>query len=105
MTTLPGGPEDPSLGARGGVWRVNGFTGKMNQLAGGIAGATNLAIGKGGTIYVTELFANRISKVSGGTVVPVLDIASPAAIEYAKGYLYVTYDAFGNGSVARIAWS
>jgi hypothetical protein len=105
VTTLPGGPEEPGFPARGGVWRVNAFTGHKSQLAGGIAGATNLAIGKGGTIYVTELFGNRVSKVSGGGVVPVLDLPSPAAVEYARGYLYVAYDVFGNGSVARIAWS
>ena len=105
VTTLPGGPEDPSAGARGAVWRVNAFTGNKTQLAGGIAGATNLALGKGDAIYVTELFGNRISRVSNGGLVPVLDLPSPAAIEYAKGWMYVAYDAFENGTVTRIAWS
>ncbi len=39
VSTLPGGPEDPSLGARGGVYQVNPFTGRTTQIATGLAGA------------------------------------------------------------------
>ena len=59
VTTLPGGPEDPSLGARGRVYRVNPKTGKNQLIARGFAGATNLALGKHGEIYVTELFGGQ----------------------------------------------
>ena len=44
VSTLPGGPEDPSLGARGSVYKVNPFTGRTTQIATGLAGAMNLAI-------------------------------------------------------------
>src|SRR5690606_8336302 len=87
VTTLPGGPEDPSLGARGAVWKVNPRTGAFQRIASGLAGPTNLAIGRSG-IYVTELFANRVSVLRHGQPVPVLELTEPAAIEAFRGKLY-----------------
>jgi hypothetical protein len=63
VTTLPGGPEGPALGARGKLWKVNPYSGKAWVIASGFAGATNLAIGKHGEFYVAELFGGQISKV------------------------------------------
>ena len=74
VTTLPGGPEDPSLGARGRVYRVNPKTGKHQLIARGFAGATNLALGKRGEIYVTELFGDRISVIKHGHVKPYVSL-------------------------------
>jgi hypothetical protein len=54
VSLLPGGPEDPNLGARGSVYAVNPQTGATHQIATGFAGATNLALGPDGTIYVAE---------------------------------------------------
>jgi hypothetical protein len=102
VTSLPGGPEDESLGARGSVFSVNLATGSVTKVAGGFLGATNLAISPNGTIYVAELFGNRISRVSGGGAVPVVDVPSPAGLEWANGKLYATVDVFGNGSVVTI---
>lgn len=102
VTTLPGGPEDPSLGARGSVYQVNVTTGFAKRIVTGLAGATNLAIKPDGTIYVTELFANRVSKIVNGAIVPVISLEQPAAIEYANGSLWVGYRAFGNGTIARL---
>ena len=102
VTTLPGGPEDPSLGARGAVWKVNPRTGAFQRIASGLAGPTNLAIGRSG-IYVTELFANRVSVLRHGQPVPVLELTEPAAIEAFRGKLYVTYDVFTSGKVAVIS--
>ena len=73
VTTLPGGPESPVLGARGAVWKVNPWTGHARKVAGGFLGATNLAIGKHGTIYVAELFAGQISVVKNGSAKPYLE--------------------------------
>ena len=56
-----------------------------------------------GTIYVAELFGNRISTVSGTGAEPLVDVPSPAAIEWADGKLYATINVFGNGSVVTIA--
>lgn len=109
VTTLPGGPEDPSLGARGSVYRVNPRNGATKQLATGFAGAANLALGKGGQIYVSELFGNQVSRVDHGKASPVLSVNAPSALEYANGKLYVSYDslppenAAPDGKVATIS--
>jgi len=103
VSLLPGGPEDPSLGARGSVYTVNPRTGATHKIAGGFAGATNLALGPGGTIYVSELFADQIAVVRGGTTVDTIALSQPAAVEYARGTLYASTDAFGNGAVVTIS--
>jgi sugar lactone lactonase YvrE len=87
VTTLPGGPEDPSLGARGSVYVVNGYTGQSVRIATGFAGATNLAL-VGRTIYVTELFGGRISTVSHGKPRPYLSLPGALSVEYGHGHLY-----------------
>ncbi len=81
VTTLPGGPESPVLGARGAVWKVNPWTGHARKVAGGFLGATNLAIGKHGTIYVAELFAGQISVVKNGSAKPYLSLPGVVAVE------------------------
>jgi hypothetical protein len=103
VSLLPGGPEGPSLGARGSVYTVNPSTGATHKIAGGFAGATNLALGPGGTIYVSELFADQIAVVRGGTTVDTIALSQPAAVEYASGMLYASTDVFGNGAVVTIS--
>jgi len=102
VTTLPGGVEDASLGARGSVYRINPWNGKTRRIATGLLGATNLALGSHGRIYVSELFANKISEIVHGTPRPLIDLPSPAGLEYANGKLYVGYDVFANGTLATI---
>jgi len=70
VTTLPGGPEDPSLGARAAVYRVDPRTGKVTKVAGGLLSATGLAVDKRGTIFVSELFTGRIAKIKKGAKKP-----------------------------------
>jgi hypothetical protein len=103
VSTLAGGPEDPSLGARSSVYKVNPSTGAAVRIATGFAGATNLAVLPNGSIYVTELFAGRVSKVVNGGPSPVLSLPDPAAIEWANGKLWVAYNAFANGTIATIS--
>ena len=81
ITTLPGGPEDAALGARGRVWRVDPNTGRTRLVAGGFLGATNLAVGRHGEIYVAELFGGRISVVRHGQVRPYLTLPGVVAVE------------------------
>jgi hypothetical protein len=84
VTTLPGGPESPVLGARGKVWRVNPYTGAAKVIATGFLGATNLAIGKHGQIYVAELFAGQISVVRNGHPQPYLALPGVVAVETSR---------------------
>ena len=60
VTTLPGGPEGPSAGARGSVYELDHW-GKPHRIATGFAGATNLAVDARGHVFVAELGAARIS--------------------------------------------
>lgn len=101
VTSLPGGPEDDSLGARGSVFKVNPNNGAVTLVASGFLGATDLAIGPDGAIYVAELFGFKISKVLNGVTTTFAEVPFPAAVEWSEGYLYATVDAFGNGSVVR----
>lgn len=81
VSTLPGGPEDPSAGARGSVYRVNPWTGRSTLVASGFAGATNLAIGAKGEIYVAELFAGRISVIKNGQTKPYVSLPGAVSVE------------------------
>ncbi|MGC5165849.1 ScyD/ScyE family protein [Luteimicrobium sp. DT211] len=83
VTTLPGGPEGPQLGARGSLWRVDG-RGHVSQVATGFLGATNLAIGSRGEVYVAELFGGQISKVDHGRVTPFVTLPGVVAVETAR---------------------
>lgn len=84
VTTLPGGPESPVLGARGKVWRVNPRTGKAKVVAKGLLGATNLALGKHGKIYVAELFGGKISVARHGKVKRYVKLPGVVAVETSK---------------------
>lgn len=81
VTTLPGGPEGPVLGARGALWRVDPYSGRARVIARGFAGATNLAIGRHGEIYVAEYFAGKISVVRHGRVSTLLQLPLVVAVE------------------------
>ncbi|GAA1721674.1 ScyD/ScyE family protein [Isoptericola hypogeus] len=92
VTTLPGGPEDPSLGARGAVYRVNPLTGSVREVADGFFAATGLAVSPWGDIYVAELFGGRISKVTHGEPRTLLEVGLPAAVEWHDGDLLATIE-------------
>ena len=102
VSTLPGGPEDPSLGARGSVYKINPWNGRVKQLATGFAGATNLAISNRGDIYVSELFGNQVSKVVGDHGVPVVSVPSPTGLEWANGRLYASINSLDAGQIVTI---
>jgi hypothetical protein len=92
VTSLPGGPEDGSLGALGRVFKVHSETGKVVQLASGFAGATNLAVSSRGDIYVAEMFGNKISVVEKGhhKARTFLETTTPGALEIHDNRLYAT---------------
>jgi hypothetical protein len=95
VTTLPGGPEGPALGARGSVYRVNPWTGATHRIATGFSGATNLAICPDCRIYVAELFGGKVSVIHHGKVWKYVSIDSPVSIESRGHTLYV-------GTLAKI---
>ena len=99
VTTLPGGAEDDSLGANGAVWRVSPRSGHVKKIASGLVGATNLALSDG-KIYVTELFAGRVSVVKGHHVSPYVDLPGALSIEAGPhGTLYAgTFGAFSQSA-------
>jgi len=106
VSTLPGGPEDPSAGARGSVYTANPSTGASTRLATGFAGATNLAVTADGTVYVAELFGGKISQVNRrGEVSTFKSLDGPLAVETQGAFVYAaTAGAFlpsGTGSVLR----
>jgi len=76
----------------------------VNLVARGFSGATDLAIADDGTIYVAELFGNRISSISNGVVSRVADVFSPGAIEIGDdGTIYATTGVFGpSGAVVIV---
>jgi hypothetical protein len=88
-TTLPGGPEGPTGGARGSVYRLDRW-GHPHRIATGFAGATNLAITGRGDIYVTEISSGTLSTIWRGRPKPVLSLPGIAAVEYANGHLYAS---------------
>jgi len=102
FSLLPGGPEDPSLGARGAVYRVSPGDYEWSRLGGGFAGATNVATAPGGRIYVSEIFGNRISLLKNHQVTTVAEVPNPAGLEFKNGKLYAATDVFGNGSIVKI---
>ena len=90
VSLLPGGPEDPSLGARGAVYRVNPATGASTRWATGFSAATNLAVHGDGTTYVTELFGGKVSQISpSGAVSTFKEPGVPLAVEVHGTFVYV----------------
>ncbi|GAB3499864.1 ScyD/ScyE family protein [Flexivirga lutea] len=107
VTTLPGGPEGPELGARGSLWKVNPSTHSVTRIATGFAGATNLAIGKHGDIYVAELFGGKISVVNRHGVSTLVNLPGVVSVETAaNGTVYagtMGMDQSTPGSIVEIA--
>jgi hypothetical protein len=109
VTTLPGGPEDPSAGARGSVYKVNQKTGEVKLVATGFGGATGLAVATDGTIYVNEIFggpdaSGQISVLEKGATEPepLIAVPNPAAIEIRSNRLFVTWNVFAAGTLSLI---
>jgi DNA-binding beta-propeller fold protein YncE len=103
VSSLPGIPEGAGEAS---VWRVDPRTGAGTLVADGFSGAVDLAVAADGTIYVAELFGNRISVLSSsGAVLTSYDAFMPGAIEVARdGSVYATLGVFvpGGGSVVRL---
>lgn len=93
VSLLPGGPEDPSFGARGKVIELDPVSGRTTRIAKGFASATNVAI-TDGTILVSELFGNRITEIDGDEMRTYHEAPTPSAVEYWEGYVVAAVDVF-----------
>ncbi|MDQ0924169.1 hypothetical protein QF038_002677 [Pseudarthrobacter sp. W1I19] len=95
VTSLPGGPESPELGARGAIFKVNRWTGETKLWVDDILTPTGLAIADNGDIYVASLFGGNILKFScwGDHRSEFVTVNQPAAVEFQDGHLYATVDA------------
>jgi hypothetical protein len=96
VTSLPGGPEVPGLGARGAVFKINPWTGHTRLWVDGILSPTGLAVANTGDVYVASLFGNEILKFSAwkGHRSVFLPVPAPADVEVHGRTLYATVDAF-----------
>jgi hypothetical protein len=94
VTTLPGGPESPALGARGSLYRIK--NGVVQKMAGGFLGATNLAVVRG-RVYVTEFFTSngKVTKLGKGGRFTRYTIPGAVAVEATRKHLFV--GSFGTG--------
>ncbi|RJK94164.1 ScyD/ScyE family protein [Vallicoccus soli] len=90
VTSLPGGPEDGSLGALGGVFRVDPATGSVKRVVTGLVSAVDLAVDHDGTMYVAELFAGKITKIAKGKKSTLAEVPLPGAVELHHEHLYAT---------------
>lgn len=98
VTTLPGGPEDESLGARGSVYTVDPWHGKVKRISTGFAGATNLAVTDRGTVYVAEMFGDRISEARRHGPRTLVEVPVPGGVEWTgKGLIATTNVLPGEG--------
>ena len=101
VASLPGGPEDDSLGARGAVFRVNPFTGKTRVHVDGLLSPTGIALDGRGNLYIASLFGGGVYKVRAGSHHAKLFLAAEqaSAVEVRGSTLYVATNAFGNGTL------
>jgi hypothetical protein len=95
VTSLPGGPEDGSLGLNGRVLKINPASGKVKTLAAGLFTPTGVAVASNGDVYVAQLFPGLISKLKAGSskLKPYAEVPLPAAVEATPTGLLATINA------------
>ncbi|KHL00850.1 hypothetical protein LK10_18780 [Sinomonas humi] len=104
VSSLPGGPEDASLGANGSILRVNPWTGAAQRWVDGLVSPTGIAFDGRGNLFVASLFGPGIYRVPAGTATPslFLDVAQPADVAVSGNTLYATTEALGNGALIAV---
>jgi hypothetical protein len=95
VTSLPGGPEDPSFGLNGRVLKIDPATGHVTTIADGLLSPTGVAVASNGDVYVAQLFMGVISRIAAGTskVKPYVQVPLPAAVEVTPTGLLATVHA------------
>jgi len=99
VTSLPGGPEDGSLGLNGRVLKIDPATGKVTTLVDGLLSPTGVAVASNGDVYVAQLFRGVISKVKAGKhkAKTYVKVPFPAAVEATPTGLLATINALPMG--------
>jgi hypothetical protein len=108
VTSLPGGPEDGSLGANGSVFRVDPATGASERIVTGLVSATGLDVAPNGDLYVAQLFAGSIVRVPAGTDVPepYKNVGLPADVEWRAGRIFATTNVLAEGPEGKVeSWA
>lgn len=99
VTSLPGGPEGPELGARGAIFKVNPWNGDTDLWADHIVTPTGVAVTENGDVYVASLFGGEIIKFTcEGRRSQFLAVNTPADVDVSGHTLYATIDALGDPS-------
>lgn len=104
VSLLPGGPEDPSLGSRGSVVRVDPG-GRVTTVLTGLLGAAGVAVDGRGRVYATELFGGRVVRAVPGSTTGevVVELPLPSDVDASRGDLWVTTGVLGeSGQVVRL---
>jgi hypothetical protein len=92
VTSLPGGPEDPTFGANGRVLKIDPVSGKVSTFAGHLLSPTGVAVAANGDVYVAQLFPGVISRIAAGSskVKTYAKVPFPAAVEVTPTGLLAT---------------
>lgn len=95
VTTLPGGPEDPALGARGAIFKVSPDGDEVELVAEDIMSPTGLALADNGDMYVASLFGDGVLRIDpdSGDQTVVLAAGSTADVDLRGNTVYATANA------------
>ena len=95
VTLLPGGPEDPALGARGAIFKVDPDDGEAELVADDIMTPTGLALDEDGELYVASLFGEGVLRIDpdSGDQTVVLQAGFAADVDLRGDTLYATVHA------------
>lgn len=85
------------------VYGVNPYTGTTTEVAGGMYGATGLALGWDGRIFVAEMFGGQVSVIKrhSHTAKTVFEAESPSDVDLKGSTIYATTGVFGNGALVK----
>ena len=95
ITSLPGGPEDPALGARGAIFKVDPDDDEVELVADEIMTPTGLALDEDGELYVASLFGDGVLRIDpdSGDQTVVLEAGFAADVDLRGDTLYATVNA------------
>lgn len=104
VSSLPGGPEDGSLGMNGAVFTVDPATGDTHMYVGGLLSPTGIALDGSGNLYIASLFGEGIFKVPAGSHEASLFMPAVMAadVEVSGSTLYATTNALENGTLVSM---